>query len=553
MSKLFLDLSKMKATGKKGEHTIFEHKDGHQVHVHAKALSPKMRAELESMTHKMAKGGEVKQSNPKLEESKKLPMYAEGTPDEPVSEEDLIPINLENPIVNPQEAAPATIPGSEPYGTQPDISFDPTSGLKPDAIPSKEFIPPPESQATPAPEAPKQPPSDLDAGPAQQPQPKEPEAPSAGAGIQGSYDQMIQATKNIGKAQGAIAEGQRQALQEAQIAKEQADAPMREKANQYLQEMHNVAEDIKNGHIDPNKYLNDMGTAGKIATGIGLILGGIGGGLTGKDNPAQKFLDSQIDRSIAAQQAELGKKENLLSAYARQFGNIQQARDFTRLSMKDKIDQDIQKAALAQGTPMAMEQAKLHAAELQKDKALTSAKWGAINTIQHGGAPENSVNSALQSLDLVDPEAAKHLRGRMVPGVGMATIEVPSDVRSKILSQRQLDERAKDLLAFAKQHAGSLDPRVKAEGQQKVLALQSLYREGTLGTVYKEGEQPLLDKIVKDPTSFFNSYGNVPKLQELIRSNDARYGTLKQQYGIKPFGGMQSQQAPTQAPRFKPR
>ncbi len=83
--------------------------------------------------------------------------------------------------------------------------------------------------------------------------------------------------------------------------------------------------DISNTKVDPSHFWNSKNTASKVSTGLGLILGGIGAGLTGGPNLAAQFLQRNIERDLEAQRADLGKKENLLGYMYKKYGNIQDA------------------------------------------------------------------------------------------------------------------------------------------------------------------------------------------------------------------------------------
>lgn len=103
--------------------------------------------------------------------------------------------------------------------------------------------------------------------------------------------------------------------------------------------------DIANSKIDPNRFLSSMGTGKKIATGLGLILGGIGAGFAHTQNQAMGYLNDQINRDIDAQKAELGKKQNLLSANLQDFGNLDQATTMTRIMMNDALSTNMKQLA----------------------------------------------------------------------------------------------------------------------------------------------------------------------------------------------------------------
>lgn len=105
--------------------------------------------------------------------------------------------------------------------------------------------------------------------------------------------------------------------------------------------------------INPKRYIENMSTGSKIATAIGMILGGFGQGLGGGDNPAVTFLQKQIDADIKAQESEIGKKEGLLAANLKQFGNLRDAMDMTRLMKSEIIGKQLQQAAAQAKDPAA--------------------------------------------------------------------------------------------------------------------------------------------------------------------------------------------------------
>lgn len=155
------------------------------------------------------------------------------------------------------------------------------------------------------------------------------------------------------KAQGALGQEQAGIEHERQGKLQEATANYQEHYKKLDSERQSFMNDVQNGHIDPKRYIGSMDTGKKLQTAIGLILGGIGGGLTGQENPALKFLNAQIDRDIESQKSEMGKKENLLSMNMRQFGNLNEAMNMTRVQMLDMANSKISEAAAKAQDPMA--------------------------------------------------------------------------------------------------------------------------------------------------------------------------------------------------------
>ncbi len=72
--------------------------------------------------------------------------------------------------------------------------------------------------------------------------------------------------------------------------------------------------------IDPHRIINNMSTGTKISTALGLLLGGLSSGFTGK-NPALDVLNNAIDRDIDAQKNNKAGVMNLWRMNMEQSGN----------------------------------------------------------------------------------------------------------------------------------------------------------------------------------------------------------------------------------------
>lgn len=315
-----------------------------------------------------------------------------------------------------------------------------------------------------------------------------------------------------------------------------------EKLQSTQAEIDNVTQDIKNSHIDPNHYLGSMDTPARLATGIGLLLSGFGSGLSGKSNMAMDFLDKQIQRDVDAQKADLGRKENLVSAYQRQYGNIRDATQMAIATQGKLLENQLLQAAATSKDPIAQARATQAAGEVHEKYAaipVQVAKNQALIQLTGGtqGSPERGTQ-LLNVLRVSDPQAAAEVQKRAVPdgkgGTEFAQVEVTPADRDTFKGLSLMDSNAKDLLQFMKKGSSmSLQDRQIAE--QKALALQAAYRENQLNTVYKKGEQPLLDKAVNEsPLSFTTRIlGTEPgKIQELINSNQRTLKSQRQKLGL---------------------
>jgi hypothetical protein len=200
--------------------------------------------------------------------------------------------------------------------------------------------------------------------------------------------------EKAGIRQEAAAQGQ---MGKDQLVAEQAQQQFMQKAAQDYQQTYSglqkeyqaVINDVKNQHINPNHYMENISAGKKVATAIGLILGGMGSGLTGGENPAAKFLQMQIQNDIEAQKANLGKSETLLSANMRQFGNLHDATQMTLAMQNGIYASRLREAAAKSMDPIAkaralQEAGKLdaQAAPIMQQLAMKKAAMGGVQGVQ---------------------------------------------------------------------------------------------------------------------------------------------------------------------------
>lgn len=310
--------------------------------------------------------------------------FAEGTPDGPIQPD-------ETEIQPPSAFSMAK--GEDPNGPQP--ATEP-SWLQKQMTPGGALPP---QQAAPSPQAPPQP---QQAPQATAPQPAvgqaNQQAPAAStqgdpygnnayqdAYMKGLNSQMggLQKEASAAEAQGkAQAEllGKQQGIQAQQATEYQTHYKALDAERQAL------IKDIQDQHIDPNHFVNTMDGGSRIATAIGLIASGMGGGMSHQGNLAAEFLHKQIDNDIKAQQANLGQKENLLSANMRQFGNMRDAMDMTRVMQTDILANQMKAEAMKQVGPMAQANLLKAAGQLEMQAAPVLSQIAMRKTLMSGMA-----------------------------------------------------------------------------------------------------------------------------------------------------------------------
>lgn len=401
--KMKLDLSKFKKISQDDTTAVLQHPDGHRFHVAIQALHPANRKNLDSL--QMAGGG-----NPKLEESKKTPrmddggevskdnnkdkllkenkvshdlpesgaaaQYAEGgmvsgyanSSNQATSLKENYPKKKHNYADGGEIPYDKLIPQEQadnaPYGTTPtppvtvNVNSDqsPMPGVASQAAQSEQALASPPQPV----------PADQPKASQPQPIPAEPnKVPVEAPTTFGGYAKEAQGIQQQAEAEAKLAQEQ-STIQKSKIDaalnnKEQFDAKYKELETERQALQH----DIASGHIDPNRYMGSLDTEHRAYTIIGLALGGMSGG----PNLAFQALQNNIDRDIAAQRADLGRKENLLSANLRQFGNLNEATQMTRVMQNDIISGQLQQAIDKAQSPIAKANGQKLLGQLQMQSA----------------------------------------------------------------------------------------------------------------------------------------------------------------------------------------
>lgn len=268
--------------------------------------SPKMPKDQE-----YAKGGSVK-------------MYAEGTADQPVSDQDMAPQepvqDVQPPEVVPPSPQEAQVPIAQPQMPNP-VNQMTNNQINPQVAPTTADRPLYNQNGT--------------------------------ANVPAAVALQIEAEKQ--KRDAAVAEGAQAAniqhgMNAATIVQAQNDQ------NRY-NELKGHADDLSRDmqFINPNHYMESKSTLGRVATAMGLFLGGLGGGIahTG-GNAALDYLSRQIDRDIDSQKANNEKRKTIYGAYKELYGEGNTASNMTKVSMNNLYDGQMKELAAKMATPRAM-------------------------------------------------------------------------------------------------------------------------------------------------------------------------------------------------------
>lgn len=316
MSKFPLDLSKFRKVSTDKDKSVLRHYEGHELTIAHNKLSSKLKSQLDNIP--MA--------------SKKTQKFDDGGPVQPDQNSTPLPSEADQIVDDAANVSPG---GASADGS----SSPPSSGQIPAAAQatSPELNKPGTGYTTPV------------AGPG------DPYGSiSSLNGQVGALQEEKQGQQMVEQAKGNL--GKNQAVQENAYQND-----LQNKYNTYTQatdevngERKSLQDDIANFHVDPRHYVDKvMTTGGKIRSAIGLILGGMGSGLTGGPNLAFNYLQNQINQDIDAQKSELGKKQNLLSHNLQTTQNLRAAMDLTRIQLNDMLNSHIRQEADKSANPIA--------------------------------------------------------------------------------------------------------------------------------------------------------------------------------------------------------
>lgn len=482
---------------------VFKHPDGHNITVAKNVLSPKMRGEIAALPVHLEEGTPDKpipfrsegaqQEQARAADPSFQQEFPEAAPVQKAQQPTIVinntpppqqaqapapvaPLDIAPPEYDPKKAAYQMMAdprvgdmAKEAIAKKNDVNMSadqinrviPQEAMRPSNLP--QMAPPPELQQANAPNA----------------QVAGPQAPQAQQDPYGTEAYLNAYTQGLGgqkeginqqaATEGAIGQQQSEALNKQILAQQETMKSYQDNWKALEQERKSFMADYQNKHIDPNRMLNSMGTSQRIMTGIGLILGGMGGGMLHMENPAMKFLNQQIENDINAQKAELGKSETLLGANMKQFGNLKDATDMTRVMQSDIVSNQLKEAAAKSADPLAKARALEAAGKLDMQAApilsQIAMRKGLMSGLQNGAldpsqiirmiVPEGQQSKAYE--ELKDAQALAHGKENVISAFDQINkINTLSNrVTSPIQSSKQIDAIMNPVLAeLAKDLAG---------------------------------------------------------------------------------------------------
>lgn len=565
MSKTFLDFRKFTHVKSDKKTVTLEHVDGHQITLFTNALGKDTQDVLKKMSEEYKPEGTFQEQNEVAQENKEEnpQLYAKGGAVSPI--EDIT--NTYNTTMDKIGYGPDMLPPSSIDGTAGPTPADSRSNL--DYV-NQTFdksmsnmgysAPSPESAQTfsGVPTAPAMPglsaqeatlPSAAEQGglaSAAAP-PSPPGALDPASLMVSGYKQSKQGINQEAAAIGALGDKQAAILNEQAAA--QAEAVNQYKKDYSVLEAERQAHiaDIQAGHIDPNKYWDNNS---KVAAAIGMIIGGFNP--TNSPNAAMNFLKFQMEQNLQAQQANLNSNQNLLNANLRQFGNLKDAQEFTRVMQADVVSNQLKMAAAKAQSPMAKAAALRAAGQLDTESAQkfeAFAKKKALDQLTasaQSGDP-SKMNTLIAGLEAAGQhEMAKDYRSRAVPGLGFANdLSGAKDLREMQATTKTVSQGIKRLREIASIPGKSISPELSKEAESIRTQMIGRLRVPLTGPgAMSEGERMLLEKAIPDVTAIFSMDNRNQKALETLNK-----GVLNGYRNMAIANGLKAPQETTNDPK----
>jgi hypothetical protein len=299
-----------------------------------------------------------------------------------------------------------------------------------------------------------------------------------------------------------------------------------------------LANDYTAGHINPNQYMEEMGGGQKVAQAIGLLVGGFSAPFNGGKNPAMDWLNTQIDRNIKAQQANMENRKNLLGANLELLKNMPAAMNMTRANMDDMLAHEITTHATKQGTAIAQNNAQMANSQLGMDKA-QALKQAAIQTavfkrMQNGGQGLSAFD--MQQAGLLSPEQAEKEQGHI--NNTRQTVASVKSVFNQLSSEQNLANRVLNPL----QSKAKIDA---ANAQLDDLVLKSDVNHRLNDTTLQEALVPFRISLTDDQNTQEHKLqgvlqlvhnlaaGGAPFMEEMAPASTPGYGYVNKARGSK--------------------
>lgn len=186
--------------------------------------------------------------------------------------------------------------------------------------------------------------------------------------------------------------------------------------DEYRQKDQKLLDQYQSQKIDPDRYWHQQETPAKIASGIALILGGLGSGLTHGRNMAQDMIENAISRDIDAQKNDQSKSYNLYQMNRAAMGDDLSANLATQNQMLTALKYKLLQSGALTGGKLAQANADQAIAVINQKQEMNNQQLGLIRQglgMGPGGGGPGPQDPSMLVPRLVPPEQQKTVFGEI--------------------------------------------------------------------------------------------------------------------------------------------
>lgn len=302
--------------------------------------------------------------------------------------------------------------------------------------------------------------------------------------------------------------------------------------------------------IDSNKLWGNASTGNKVLANIGILLSGLGSGLTGTPNMAVQNINRLIDQDIDAQKNDQSRKMNLWKVNRARFDSDLE----TQLAMKNQYLALAQATLQKSGAAFTGQQAKsatnMAGALAQKEMAQNRFIGSMLNQTSEstGGAAPNTDEAYAKHLATLTtlanqyPQlhgAVKELQSKYWPGHGTFTKPIDTKQLERLANMEDVIKLTKKAIDFRENVSGAWgawDPEKKREGEAILKNLADIQRP-FLEDVKRSSpvEYERFKKTIGSLISTDFLSGNLGGLKSVLDFAQQRFDTSSTISGYNPF------------------
>lgn len=329
------------------------------------------------------------------------------------------------------------------------------------------------------------------------------------------YQTMLDASRQQAEASAQAAQEQSQ-IYEQQVKEMQLAEIARQKQEQAVQrDLDTIRNDIATQKIDPSRVWSNMSTGNRVMAGIAIFLGGVAGGMQGRENSALKIIDDAIDKDIDSQKAELGKKQNLLAINLQKYRNIQDAAAATKAQLMAVTQAQVNQAAAKSGSKQAFAAAQMFQGQTELEMGKLKMQLAQSQLMQSKLTDPRGMTAqeAMKMNQDIKDTLVQLPNGQYYPAWNAQSAKNIRDVQADIYNVMNQIQMAKKFMESG-YTLPATDRNAKAEmlSQNILLAAKSdaLFKLGAL----TNADIDLIKPLIPDVGSFFEER-NKAKLQNL--------------------------------------